>query len=124
MMGDFNANISESALTSLCNLFKFTNRDKKPTCYKNPNNPSYIDIILTNCARSFHFTYLFETGLSDSHKLVVTPLRLKFESLSPKVISYITYKKFNKEKFKDLFQGYLNKLEMSGLSVEVLKMSS
>ena len=123
-MGDFNANISESALTSLCNLFKFTNRDKKLTCYKNPNNPSYIDIILTNCARSFHFTYLFETGLSDSHKLVVTPLRLKFESLSPKVISYITYKKFNKEKFKDLFQGYLNKLEMSGLSVEVLKMSS
>ena len=123
-MGDFNANISESALTPSCNLFKFTNRDKKPTCYKNPNNPSYIDIILTNCARSFHFTYLFETGLSDSHKLVVTPLRLKFESLSPKVISYITYKKFNKEKFKDLFQGYLNKLEMSGLSVEVLKMSS
>ena len=100
MMGDFNANISESALTSLCNLFKFTNRDKKPTCYKNPNNPSYIDIILTNCVRSFHITYVFETGLSDSHKVVVTPLRLIFESLSPKVIKYITKKNLTRKNLK------------------------
>ena len=41
---------------------------------------------LTNCPRSFHNTFLYETGLSDSHKLVVTILRTSFEPLPSKVI--------------------------------------
>ena len=103
ILGDFNANISEPTLTSFCTLFKLKNLVKEPTCYKNPNNPSCIDLFLTNCARSFHNTCVFETGLSDFHKLVVTLLRSKFESLPPKIISYRTYKQFNEGKFKDLF---------------------
>ena len=90
---------------------------------QNPNNPSCIDLFLTNCARSFHNTCVFETGLSDFHKLVVTLLRSKVESLPPKIISYRTYKQFNEGKFKDLFLSYLNELEMSDLSVDVFKMT-
>ena len=76
---------------------------KEPSCYKNPNNPSCIDLFLTTCAKSFHNTCVFEIGLSGFHKLFVTLLRSKFESLPPKIISYRTFKQFNKEKFKDLF---------------------
>ena len=123
ILGDFNANISEPTLASFCTLFKLKNLVKEPTCYKNPNNPSCIDLFLTNCARSFHNTCVFETGLSDFHKLVVTLLRSKVESLSPKIISYRTYKQFNEGKFKDLFLSYLNELEMSDLSVDVFKMT-
>ena len=123
ILGDFNANISEPALTSFCTLFKLKNLVKEPTCYKNPNNPSCIDLFLTNCARSFHNTCVFETGLSDFHKLVVTLLRSKVESLPPKIISYRTYKQFNQGKFKDLFLSYLNELEMSDLSLDVFKMT-
>ena len=123
ILGDFNANISEPTLTSFCTLFKLKNLAKEPTCYKNPNNPSCIDLFLTNCARSFHNTCVFETGLSDFHKLVVTLLRSKVESLPPKIISYRTYKQFNEGKFKDLFLSYLNELEMSDLSVDVFKMT-
>ena len=47
-MSDFNANISEPKPTSFCTLFKFANLVKEPTCYKNPNNCSCIDIILGN----------------------------------------------------------------------------
>ena len=54
ILGDFNANISEPTLTSFCTLSKLKNLVKEPTCYKNPNNPSCIDLFLTNCARSFH----------------------------------------------------------------------
>ena len=95
-MGDFINNISEPTLTSFCTLFKLKNLAKEPTCYKNPNNPSFIDLFLTNRARSFHKTWVFETGLSDFHTLAVTFQRSKFESLPPKIISYRTYKQFNK----------------------------
>ena len=123
ILGDFNANISEPTLTSFCTLFKLKNLVKEPTCYKNPNNPSCIDLFLTNCARRFHNTGVFETGLSDFHKLVVTLLRSKLESLPPKIISYRTYKQFNEGKFKDLFLSYLNELEMTDLTVDVFKMT-
>ena len=66
---------------------------------------------------------MFETGLSDFHKLVGTLLQSKVESLPPKIISYRTYKQFNEGKFKDLFLSYLNELEMSDLSVDVFKMT-
>ena len=42
------------------------------TCYKNPENHSFIDLFLTNCPRNFHKTCLYETGLPDFPKLVVT----------------------------------------------------
>ena len=61
--------------------FKLKSTVKEPTCYKNPENPSSIDLFLTNCPRSFHNTCLYETSLSDFHKLVVTILRISFEPL-------------------------------------------
>ena len=74
---------------------------------------------------NFHksFKCVFETGLSDFHKLVVTLLQLKFESLPREIISYRIYKHFNDEKFNDLFLSYLNELEMSYLNVDVFKMT-
>ena len=74
-MGDFNADVSDPSMTSFCTLFKLKSTVNQPTRYKNPENPSCIDLFLTNCARSFHNTCLYETSLSDFHKLVVTILR-------------------------------------------------
>ena len=36
----------------------------KPTCYKNPNKPTCIDLILTNCVGCFQNSCVVETGLS------------------------------------------------------------
>ena len=119
IMVDFNGYISERTRTAFCTLFKFKNLIKELTYYKNPNNPSCIDLFLTNCARSFHNTRVLETGLSDFYKLVVTALR----SLSPKSISYRTCKQFNEEKCKDLFLTYLNELEMNDLYVDIFKIT-
>ena len=33
--------------------FNLTSMINKPTCFKNPDQPSCIDLILTNCPRSF-----------------------------------------------------------------------
>ena len=57
---------------------------REPTCFKKPNNPSCIDLFLINTIRSFQETQVFETGLSDFHKLVVTPLKSNFPKSPPK----------------------------------------
>ena len=47
----------------------------KPTYYKNPEKLSCIDLILTNCPRSFQNSCVVETGLSDFHKIVTTVMK-------------------------------------------------
>ena len=47
----------------------------KPTCYKDAEKPSCIDLILTNCPRSFQNSCVLETGLSDFHKMVTTIMK-------------------------------------------------
>ena len=42
---------------------------KKPTSFKNAENPYYIDLMLTNSPNSFKNSCAIETGLSDFHKI-------------------------------------------------------
>ena len=44
IMGDFNADVSDTSMTSFCTLFKLNSIMKQPTCYKNPENPSCVDL--------------------------------------------------------------------------------
>ena len=67
-MRDFNAEISETNLASFFTLYNF----KSLICFKNPDNPSCIDLILTNCPNYFQNSSTFDTGLSDFHKLILT----------------------------------------------------
>ena len=60
----------------------------KPTCHKNPEKPSCIDLILTNCPRSFQNSCIVEKGLSDFHKMVTTLMKAIFRKMEPKVIKY------------------------------------
>ena len=62
-------------ITCLINNLKSLN--KEPTCFKNPNNPSYIDMFLMN--RSQYFQNTSKTGISDFHKLVVTVLKMFYK---------------------------------------------
>ena len=45
---------------------------KEPTYFKNPENPSCTNLILTEKRQSFIKTGVIETGLSDYHKFVTT----------------------------------------------------
>ena len=81
--GDFNAQVSDITLDTFCSIWNLKSLGKEPTCFKNPNNPSCIDLFLTNTIRSFQETQVFETGLSDFHKLVVTVLKSTFPKSPP-----------------------------------------
>ena len=46
------------------------NLTKRTTCFKNPNEPSCTDVILTNRQKEFTPFALIETGISDFHETV------------------------------------------------------
>ena len=68
ILGDLNSTISDTPMKNFCELY---NLIKEPICYKNPNNPSSIDVILTNSKDSFQNS----TGLNDHHKMIIIVLK-------------------------------------------------
>ena len=68
LIGDFNSETPEQDMADFCELYSLENLIKKPTCYKNPINPSSIDLILTNKMEMFQNSIVMETCLSDHHK--------------------------------------------------------
>ena len=48
ILGDFNVEVDKNAVSSFCDAFDLVNLIREPTCYKNPEKPSCIDLILTN----------------------------------------------------------------------------
>ena len=59
-LGDFNAGIEDSSIKIFCSNFNFTSMINKPTSYKNPDKPTCIDLILTNCPGSFQSSCVIE----------------------------------------------------------------
>ena len=108
-MGDFNVSVSEKCLAEFCDLNGLTSLIKKPTCLKNPDKPTYIDLILTNQPSCFQHRKVFETGLSDFHLLTVIEFKMSFQKLQPKVINYRDFRNFDNEKFRsDIWKMNLN----------------
>ena len=100
VLGDLNSESSEPYLNDFCDAFNLKNLVKSPTCFKNPDNPSCIDLFLTNRPKSFHGTRTLETGLSDFDKMVITILKLHYKKQKPKIIQYRKYKNFSNDSFK------------------------
>ena len=75
-LGDFNAAIEETTMELFCESYNLTNLIKQPTCFKNPEKPRCIDLILTNRPKSFQTTCVIETGLSDFHRMSVSVLKM------------------------------------------------
>ena len=99
-LGDFNAGVEDSSIKDFCSSFKLTSMINKPTCFKNLEKLC-IDLILTNCPRSFQNSCVIETGLSDFHKLVVTVVKTTYKKSQPKIITYRDYKYFNNDGFRE-----------------------
>ena len=50
----------------------------KTTCYKNPDKPYRIDLILTNCLGFFQNYCFIEAGVSDFHRMIVTVMKTSY----------------------------------------------
>ena len=72
VIGDFNSEIKETSMSEFCDIYNLNNLIKEHTCFKNPVNPTSIDLMLTNRPKSFQNSQTIETGLSDHHKMTIS----------------------------------------------------
>ena len=77
---------------------------------KNPNNPSSIDVILTNRKRSFESSMAIETGLFDHHKMIITVLKSNYKKRDPLLVNYRSYKKCDENLFRNELANTLENL--------------
>ena len=90
LAGDFNVKEDDTILEEFMADFHAKNLVKDPTCFKSIENPSCIDLFITNSYQSFRNTTTVATGLSDFHKMAVTVLKTTFPKAKPKIITYRT----------------------------------
>ena len=88
-----------------CENYDLTNLIKQPTCHRNPTNPTCFlheyDLILTNAPRSFHSTYVVETGMPDFHLLTMTVMRKSDISAQKKYLPNIISYHFSNAAFRE-----------------------
>ena len=101
-MGGLIAEESNNSVKDFWDVYAFRILIKKSTCYKNPNNPKCIDLVLTNKNRGFQNSCAIDTGLSDFYKMTASVLKCYFMKAEQKVIFYRDYKTFSNESFRSL----------------------
>ena len=113
LVGDFNAEESESRSSQSLYEYNAKNIVKEYTCFKNALNPSCIDLFIKNSPLSFQNTIVVSNGLSDFHKMVITVMIISFKKHSLIERHYRDYKYFDRSKFKNnlnkkLSEGFSN----------------
>ena len=99
IVGDLNMQEGDACLEDFLHEFHAKNLVKEPTCYKNPDNPSCVDLFITNRTGSFMKTTAVSTGLSDFHKMVVTVMRTTFPKTGPLTVRFRDFCKYDSTAF-------------------------
>ena len=109
IIGDFNLTVKNHYLDMLLNLYDLSSLVDKPTCHKS-QNPSCIDLILTNRKTLFNLSNTFEVGISDHHELVSTILKAGVVKGPPQVKIYRSYKNFDLDSFNNTLEYKIKNL--------------
>ena len=117
LLGDFNSEMCEDTMKLFCSSYNLKYLINEPTCFKDMDNPSCIDLVLTNKSRSFQKSSL----MSDFHRLTMTIMNTNFQKQTPKILSYRNYKNFENECFKNELLHELNKYDIHSMIVMGLK---
>ena len=105
LIGDFNMNRDKNKFLNYFNeTLKLKNLLKEPTCFKS-QNPSMIDLILTNHRSSFMKTAVLESGISDHHKIIFSILKHTFAKGPLKTICYRDLKNFDQKAFNSCLES-------------------
>ena len=118
LLGDFKNEPEEKNMSNFLNTYHLKNIVKQKTCFKNPDRPSCIDLILTNSSRSFQDTCTVETGLSDFHKLVATVLKLYFPKQKLNIQTFRDCKRSQNDLFRSELDYEVSKLDVCNLELE------
>ena len=78
LMGVFNAQPADTVVSDFCEIYDLKNIIREKTCFKNPNNPGCIDLIITNRPKGFQNSMVIETGLFDFRKMCITVMKMYY----------------------------------------------
>ena len=101
IMGDVNTDfkcLSEDMLNLMSN-YNLVNVIKTPTCFKSSDNPSVIDVIITNTPERVAAHLNTFIGISDFHNITCASTKLHVPNVSNRKIVYRTYKNFDSDSF-------------------------
>ena len=93
LLGDLNSEQTESSVRDYCQIYGCKNLIKDNTCYKNPEKPICIDLVI-NRPKCLQNPVTLETGLSDFHKMTLTLMKVSYKKQKP-TISYRSYNNFS-----------------------------
>ena len=90
ILGDLYSEPTESAVRDFWEIYSCKNLIKDNTCFKNPSNPSCIDLIIKNQPKSFRNSVTVETGSSDFQKMTLTVMEVFYK----KTLKYCNVSEF------------------------------
>ena len=110
-IGDFNVGMEIEEVKKFYNLYGLISLNDKPTCYKNPANPSCIYLMLTNCSKFFQNTIIIKRGLFVINKMAVAILKTNFHTLEPKIL--------HDEKIQEFYKGTFQRKSIQLIKVSI-----
>ena len=117
LVGDFNSEINYKSLNDFCESYNLSCLTRESTCYKNPENPSCIDLFLVNSPNNFENSSVVETGLSDFHRMIATVMKTSFQRLPPKIRHYRDYSNYDHNIFRVSQFNELSKLNIEATNL-------
>ena len=85
LISDFNSEPIETTVSDFCEIYNLTGLNKDKACFKNPNKPTYSDLIVTNRSKYFQDTMVIATGLS-KHKMTIAVMKTDYNQQKPSII--------------------------------------
>ena len=103
LIGDFNVDFNnvDHSLTDTMEIFSLKNIIDGATCRKNTNNPTSIDVILTNQPKRLAGSLNTNIDLSDFHNIIGTASKVHVDHMVKRTIIYRSYKNYNAESFNE-----------------------
>ena len=118
LLGDFNVEVKEKKISDFMSTYGLKSLVKQKACFKSPDNPSCIHLILINSLRSFQDSSVFEMGLSDFHKLTTTVLKQYFPKSKPKIVNYRDYRNFRDDEFRAELDNEILKHDINNIEYQ------
>ena len=94
--------VNLNSLNEFCQTYNLESIVNKSTCFKNPKNPSCIELLLTNQQERLLKAKTVKARLSKFHKMVVSVFKTSFKKQKP------DYKRFDNEKFRESLITYFS----------------
>ena len=98
-LGDLDTETTESAVRGFCQIYGYRNLIKYNGCFKNPEKPFCIDLIITNRPKCFLISVTLDPGFSDFHKMTLAVMKIFYKKQKSTIIAYCSHKHFSNEAF-------------------------